>query len=155
MAPTTSKDAYREIKLPAYSDDVESWLTLVEAVLHNISDELSDQERYGALLRALPTSKVNDVEHLLLNPSRANKYGSLVAALKKKVPKQGDEETFSLLLNMQLGDQEPSRLYEEMLRVNKRRTAKLPDAVIRSMHLKKMPPSQQALIETTGYKKKR
>lgn len=156
MAPTTpstSRLTYRDIKLPAYSDDLEPWLTLVEAVLQNTSDSLSDQERYGAILAALPVTKVKDVEHVLLNPARSNKYAALVAALKKTIPKQSDEKTFSLLLTMQLGDREPSRLYEEMTRINTRRTAKLPTAVIRSQHLQKMPLSQQALIEATTYDK--
>jgi hypothetical protein len=122
MAPTTpskSRPTYRDIKLPAYSDDLEPWLTLVEAVLQNTSDSLSDQERYGAILAALPVTKVKDVEHVLLNPARSNKYAALVAALKKTIPQQSDEKTFSLLLTMQLGDREPSRLYEEMTRINK------------------------------------
>jgi len=144
--------AATQITLPTYSDDTEQWLLLVEAILNNTSAEVTDQQKFGALLGALPTSKVKDVESVLANPPRNDKCKALLTALKKNIRKQSDECSFTELLSMQLGDSTPSSLLTRMNRLNDRREAKLPPEVIRSLHLQKMPATLQALIETAGMK---
>ena len=141
------------MKLPTYSEDTEHWLTLVDAILVNNPTELSDQEKYGALLTVLPTSKVKDIAGLLANPPRAGKYPALQKALKKHLPQRSDEESFAELLTMSMGDIKPSVLLEDMMRINAQRTSKLPVDVVRSLHLQKMPLNLQALMETAGFEK--
>lgn len=138
------------IKLPAYDDNIEHWLLLVEAIFTNAPADVDDGQKFGLLLGALPTSKVKDVENVLTSPPRTEKCKALIKALKKKIPQQGDEDTFRELLSMQLGDMEPSALLQHMQSLNAKRTAKLPGPVIRSLHLQKLPSSLQSLIETTG-----
>ena len=140
------------IKLPPYDDNISHWLLLVEAIFTNAPPEVDDQQKFGLLLGALPTSKVEDVESVLSNPPRTEKCKALIKALKKKIPRQGDDETFRELLSMQLGDREPSALMQRMQSINAKREAKLPDQVIRSLHLQKLPFPLQSLIETTSAK---
>lgn len=138
------------IKLPPYDDNIAHWLLLVEAIFTNAPAEVDDQQKFGLLLGSLPTSKVKDVESVLTNPPRTEKCKALIKALKKKIPLQGDDETFRELLSMQMGDMEPSSLLHRMQSINAQRTAKLPIQVIRSLHLQKLPFSLQSLIETTS-----
>ena len=141
-----------EIKLPEYSADVESWLTLVEAYLGTVP-KASDAEKYGALVRALPTYIVHKLEHILTDPPSSNKYEALKTALQQTLRKQTDEECLSQLTSMQLDDRSPSELLQEMQRMNRARDVKLPEEVIKSLHLQKMPPQLQALIDTIGIDK--
>lgn len=138
------------IKLPKFDDDVKQWLVLVDAFLSNLYPEPSDTEKYGALLSSLPVSRVKDVEHILADPPRTNKFAALQDALKASCPPTNDNISFWQLLSMKLDDQTPSKLLLEMNRINNARKAKLPSPVIRSIHLEKMPPELQIILESVS-----
>ena len=146
----SSTESHRDIKLPAFSDDIRQWLTLSEAVLSYIAPPASDEEKFVALLKAIPIHLVEAVDTVITDPPRTNKFKALKNALEATVKHVSDEETFAQLTTMLLGDSSPSELLKKMKSINRRRTVPLPDQLIRSLHLQKMPVSLQALIEIAG-----
>ena len=52
--------AARGIRLPAYSSNIEDWLVHVDAFLEQ-KDDVTDKQKYGALIGALLTSVVTTV----------------------------------------------------------------------------------------------
>ena len=75
--------AARGIRLPAYSSNIEDWLLHVDVFLA-LQDDVTDKQKYGALIGALPTSVITKVQHVLIKPPATGKYDALVAALNKR-----------------------------------------------------------------------
>ena len=94
-------------------------------------DDVTDKQKYGALIGALPTSVITAVQHVLTKPPATGKYDALVAALKKRYVREDDERNIQSILDIALGNLLPSELLQEMQRLNHRRTGKLPNSVIR------------------------
>ena len=136
----------RSLKLPTYNTNIDAWLIHVDAYIGQCGTT-TDKERYGALIGALPTSVIAGVQHVLTNPPEKDKYEALKTALKKRYCREDDESNFQKILTISQGDLLPSALYEEMVALNRRRTAKLPSSVIRSMHLTKLPTQMQPIVD--------
>ena len=136
--------AAREVKLPAYSSNIEDWLLHVDAFL-DLQDDVTDKQKYGPLIGALPTSVFTTVQHVLAKPPATGKYDALVTALKKRFIKEDNESNVQSILRITLGNLLPSELVQEMQRLNHRRTGKLPNSFIRSLHLSELPASVQPL----------
>lgn len=141
--------AGREIRLPAYSANVRDWLLHVDAFL-NQQDEIEDKQKFGALIGALPTSVIATVQHVIIDPPATFKYKALTTALRKRYVKEDDESNYQQLIDITIGDLLPSELLAEMKRLNGRRIAKLPDSIIRTMHLTKLPVDIQTLVDAVG-----
>ena len=140
--------AARGVRLPAYSSNIEDWL-LHDAFLA-LLDRVTDKQKYGALIGALPTSIIPTVQHVLAKPPATGKYDALVTALKKRYIREDDKSNFQSILYITLGNLQPSELLQEMQRLNHHRTGKLPNSFIRSLHLSKLPASMQPLRDAVG-----
>ena len=82
----------------------------------------------------------------LLNPPATGKYD----AIKKWYVREDDESNYQCLLNITQDNLLPSEHLQEMQHLNHRRTGEIPNRVIRSMYLSKLPAQVQPLLDAVG-----
>ena len=64
--------------------------------------------------------------------------------------RNGEHVVDGSILDITLGNLLPSKLLQEMQRLNHSHTGKLPNRVIRSIHLSKLPASMQPMLDAVG-----
>ncbi|KAF2344885.1 hypothetical protein FHG87_024359 [Trinorchestia longiramus] len=92
----TGAMAQREVHFPSFGGDMKAWLLHCEVFLAQIN-ELTDREKYGALLGALPTHVVAAVQEVLLNHPVENKFETPRTALQEKFVYHDEEANLKKL----------------------------------------------------------
>lgn len=124
------------LRIPSFHHNVQDWLSHVEAYL--ASTTASDQQKFSAVVGALPTEVATLVQGTVASPPDSNKFAALKTALLG-VYRQPDHHHLEELQSIVLGDMRPSILWQKMQLINVRCNTPLPTAVLRSMFLQKLP----------------
>ena len=123
------------LKLHLFHHNVEDWLLHVDVFLKNTS--ASDNQKFNALVGALPTEVVSLVRETVTTPPDKDKFEALKKALLE-CHRKPDHHHLHTLQTMVLGDTKPL-LWQQMQVVNSRCSIPLPNTVLRYMHLQKLP----------------
>ena len=128
--------AAERVRLPSFHHNVQDWLSHVEVYL--ASTTASDQQKFSAVVGALPTEVATLVQSTITSPASTDKLAALKSALLG-VYRQPDHHHLEELQSIVLGDMRPSILWQRMQLINLRCNTSLPKAVLRSMFLQKLP----------------
>ncbi|MPC53589.1 hypothetical protein E2C01_047489 [Portunus trituberculatus] len=118
--------AAEHLRLPSFHHNVQDWLSHVKAYL--ASTTASDQQKFSAVVGALPTEVASLVQDAITSPPSFDKF----AALKKVligVYRQPDHH-LEELQSITLGDMRPSVLWQQMQLINVCCNTPLPKAVL-------------------------
>ena len=123
--------------VPAFTYDVATWILHIEAAWADSTD-LTDLQRYRAVVRALPSEVVGRLSSLLAKPPSENKYEAIKSALQTAFG-SSNESYFSALDTMRFDGGRPSALLARMTDINRASGHPLSDAMLRYRHANLMP----------------
>lgn len=124
------------LQLPTFSTPVEDWLVHVHGYLSGT--QATSKQKHSALVGALPTDIALQVSNTITSPTADEEYSGLRKALLE-IYKQPDSEYLRQLNNLALGVTKPSELWRSMQRLNNRCTTPIPEALLKEIHLQKLP----------------
>ena len=129
---------------PFWPNDPEMWFAQVESQFL-VSGITSDDTRYGYVAGNLEARYASEVRDVLTAPPAAGKYEKLKAELIRRLSTNQEEKTKQLLEREDLGDRKPSQF---LRRLQQLAGAAVPDNLLRSIWLGRLPMSMQAILAT-------
>lgn len=122
--------------LPPFSYDIHTWVAHVQACLSDPA--YTDQQKYLAVVRALPTEVAALIRNIIVNPPTENKFTAITSALSTTL---GRPQLSYLreLDNLQPDGRRPSLLLSHMQTLNTASGMNLPEQFLRQRHLQCMP----------------
>lgn len=125
------------LNVPAFTFDVSTWFLQLEAVWSGVTD-LTDQQRYQAVVRALPTEVAARLASILAEPPTEKKYEAIKSALMTAFGRT-HEAYFSSLDTVRFEGGRPSALLARMTDLNRAAGQPLSDPMLRYRHANLMP----------------
>ena len=125
------------LKVPVFSYDVSTWLLQLEAVWTGVTD-LTDQQRYQAVVRALPSEVACRLSSVLANPPTEQRYEAVKSALLAAFGKS-QADYFAALDSVHFHGGRPSALLARMLDLNRAAGTPLSEEMLRYRHANLMP----------------
>ena len=132
MAPTSDV-----LSVPAFTYDVATWCLQLEAVWSGVTD-LTDQQKYQAVVRALPAEVAARLASVLAKPPADKKYEAVKSALTAAFGRS-PEAYFSALDTARFDGGRPSSFLAQMVDLNRAAGHPLSDAMLRYRHANLMP----------------
>ena len=137
--------AAERLRIPSFHHNVQDWLSHIEAYLASTS--ANDQQKFSAVVGALPTEVAILVQTTITSPPSSDRFAALKKALLG-VYRQPDHHHLEELQSIVLGDLKPSVLWQQMQLINVRCNTSLPKPVLRSMFLQKLPWEVRVTLST-------
>ena len=125
------------LNVPAFTYDVSTWLLHLEAVWAGVPD-ITDQQKYLAVVRALPSEVAARLSVVLAQPPTDDKYKALKSALTAAFGRTR-EAYFSELDKARFDGGRPSHLLARMIDLNRAAGQPLSEAMLRYRHTNLMP----------------
>ncbi|KAG0712351.1 hypothetical protein GWK47_018676 [Chionoecetes opilio] len=123
------------LQLPSFHYNVQDWLLHVQGYLVNTSAK--DQQKFNAVVYALPTEVATLVQSTITWPPDYNRFAALKSALLD-VYRRPVHHHLHELQTITLGDMMPFILWQQLQLINIRCNTSLPTAVLRSINVPKM-----------------
>lgn len=129
---------------PFWPDDPEMWFAQIENQFA-IARITSEDTKFSYVAGNLDAKYMREVRDILMNPPQTNKYLHLKTHLIKRLSASHQEKTRRLLEHEEMGDRKPSQFLRHLQGLA---GANVPDNLIRSLWLSRLPRSMQAILAT-------
>lgn len=131
--------------VPPFSNDAPSWFAHMEAIWSDAT--FTDEEKYQAVVRMLPTETYKAVKIDLTEAPRGQRFDTLKKAILN-INGRSPMQYFQDLENVQTKGRRPSELLRHMQQLNAAAGLPWPDSLLRLRHSKLMPRHIQILLMT-------
>lgn len=132
--------------VPAFTYDAPAWFRHVDASWYGL-DDLTDLDRFRAVVRALPADVAALVPDVLAAPPAEDKYAALKAAVVRALGKS-TEAALAELEAIQLDGRRPSQLFTAMESLNRAAGDHMSNTLLRYRHKCLLPPAIR--LQLTG-----
>ncbi|XP_050519016.1 uncharacterized protein LOC126893113 [Diabrotica virgifera virgifera] len=133
------------VKIPPFwPNDPEIWFLQVENqfTLENIK---SDATKFNYIVANLDTAYVLEVRDIIVSPPATERYVKLKSELIKRLSASQQQKIKRLLEHEELGDRRPSQFLRHLQSLA---GTTVPDNIVRSLWLGRLPVSTQAILAT-------
>lgn len=148
-APTPTEDqiphvAHIALKLPPFwSGRVVAWFAQAEANFE-ISGVKSDNTKYNHVLSVLPERVAADIEDILIDPPKDNKYIFLKSELVRRLSASEEKRVNQLLSDVELGERKPSQFLRHLRSLAG--SSLQDESILRQLWLRRLPQQVQAIL---------
>ncbi|XP_050512887.1 uncharacterized protein LOC126888580 [Diabrotica virgifera virgifera] len=133
------------VKIPPFwPNDPEIWFLQVENqfTLANIK---SDATKFNYIVANLDTAYILEVRDIIVSPLATERYAKLKSELIKRLSASQQQKIKRLLEHEELGDRRPSQFLRHLQSLA---GTTVPDNIVRSLWLGRLPASTQAILAT-------
>ncbi|XP_050508045.1 uncharacterized protein LOC126885507 [Diabrotica virgifera virgifera] len=133
------------VKIPPFwPNDPEIWFLQVENqfTLANIK---SDATKFNYIVANLDTAYILEVRDIIVSPPATERYAKLKSELIKRLSASQKQKIKRLLEHEELGDRRPSQFLRHLQSLA---GTTVPDNIVRSLWLGRLPASTQAILAT-------
>ncbi|XP_050508079.1 uncharacterized protein LOC126885539 [Diabrotica virgifera virgifera] len=133
------------VKIPPFwPNDPEIWFLQVENqfTLANIT---SDATKFNYVVANLDTAYILEVRDIIVSPPATERYAKLKSELIKRLSASQQQKIKRLLEHEELGDRRPSQFLRHLQSLA---GTTVPDNIVRSLWLGRLPASTQAILAT-------
>ena len=124
-------------RLPAFTYDIATWFLHVEACWAG-SEDITDTQKFHAVIRALPTDVAARISTVLATPPQQDRYEAVKAALISALGRSS-ESYMAELDTLQFDGRRPSAFLSRMRDLNRSAGSPLSDGMLRYRHSRLLP----------------
>lgn len=129
---------------PFWPNDPEVWFLQIETQF-SIGGISSDETKYNYVVGNLDSNYISEVRDIISRPPSTGKYEKIKTEIIRRLSTTQEEKTRRLLEHEEMGDRKPSQF---LRRLQGLAGTAVPDKLVRSLWLGRLPASLQAILAT-------